>query len=73
MTMTLGLGKMNITEKIQIMETIWDDLCHTADAIVSPEWHKDVLQKREKKIQDGTATFYRLEEAKRMVWDAVNK
>jgi hypothetical protein len=44
----LPIDKMTTEEKIQVMETHWDDLCKQADNIPSPSWHREVLQVRER-------------------------
>ena len=68
MQVTIPLDKMNVSEKLRALEDIWDDLCQAEDVIPSPEWHKDVLQTREKRIQEGETKFVELDEAKRRVW-----
>ena len=71
MQATLPLDRMTVSEKLNALEDIWENLCHTQDAIPSPEWHADVLQVREQKIQEGKAKFLDLDEAKRRVWDQI--
>jgi len=53
MSITIPLEKMSIEEKIQAMESIWDDLCNKADSIASPSWHKELLDEREEGIKRG--------------------
>ena len=65
----MPLEKMNVAEKLRVLEEIWDDLCHADDAVPSPEWHKDELDVRAQRVQDGTTTFVPLDEAKRRVRD----
>lgn len=57
MEITLPLEKMSIEDKIRTMETSWDDLCQTAESMPSPFWHKDVLDEREKAIENGSEDF----------------
>ena len=57
MSIALSVDKMSIEEKIQRMETIWDDLCKKADTIASPPWHEDVLNYRENNIIHGKDVF----------------
>ena len=64
MTVTLPLNDMTISEKLQLMETLWEDLSRNADALESPEWHRDVLEERERRIASGEARFSDWEEAK---------
>ena len=67
MDISLPLEKMSIDEKIQAMETIWDDLCQKADSLSSPNWHRQVLQERETGIKEGSEEFISLEKAKKLV------
>ena len=53
MQSTLKLENMSIEEKIQTMESIWDDLCQTADKIISPPWHEKILIDREGNLKSG--------------------
>jgi hypothetical protein len=46
MSITLPLKKMSAEEKIQVMESIWVDLCDTAGSTLSPDWHGKVLAGR---------------------------
>jgi hypothetical protein len=62
---------MIVSEKLTALEEIWADLSQIQDAIPSPDWHADVLQVREKKIQEGKANFLDLDEAKRRVFEAI--
>lgn len=72
MQITLPLEKMSIEEKIQAMETIWDDLCKSEESLVSPVWHKDILREREKMIKKGDDKFVDWEKAKKHIRDSVS-
>lgn len=61
----LALEKMSVTDKIQVMESIWDDLCSRADKVASPPWHREILAERETAIQRGEDEFEDWESAKR--------
>jgi len=71
MTVTLPLDKMNISEKLRVMEDVWEDLCHVQDVVPSPAWHGEILAEREQKIRSGSGIFIDLEEAKRRVRDYI--
>ena len=71
MQATIPLETLTVPDKLRALENIWDDLCRTEEVIPSPEWHGDVLQEREQRIQAGEAKFVELDEAKRTVWDLV--
>ena len=64
MHVILPLEKMSIEEKIQAMESLWEDLCINADSLTSPEWHRDILEEREKTIMNGDDEFIDWEKAK---------
>ena len=64
MPVTLPLNEMTVTEKLELMETLWADLSRNAESLESPEWHRDVLEEREKRINSGEAKFSDWEQAK---------
>ncbi|GBE31367.1 putative addiction module component [bacterium BMS3Bbin05] len=45
--------KMTIEEKLKLMEELWSDLLAHEGKIPFPQWHKDTLEEREKKIRNG--------------------
>jgi hypothetical protein len=67
MIATLSLKEMSIQDKISTMESIWEDLCRNAGDIASPEWHKEVLEEREKNLKSGADSFIDWEVAKRSI------
>jgi putative addiction module component (TIGR02574 family) len=71
MSITLPLEEMTIAEKLQTMESLWDDLCHSAEGIKSPHWHKDILLKREHDIKNNKDSFLDWEQAKKDIRDSV--
>jgi hypothetical protein len=36
--------KMPRSEKLQMMETLWEDLSHSAAELESPDWHRQILE-----------------------------
>ena len=71
MNISLPLDKMTTTDKLSVMEKLWDDLCKDPDAIPSPEWHKSLLEAREQEIAQGKAKFHTLDAAKERIKDQV--
>jgi putative addiction module component (TIGR02574 family) len=61
---TTEIKKMSIIERIQIMEALWDSLLYDDSEIESPEWHRDILEDRKRKIENGSAEFISIEELK---------
>lgn len=72
MEVNIPLEKMTIEEKIQTMETIWDDLCRKAEEMPSPSWHKKVLQAREDRIKKGEEKFIDWNSAKKDILDKIS-
>jgi len=71
MDILLPLDKMTNLDKIATIEKLWDDLCRDPEAISSPTWHKDVLEAREKEINEGRAKFTSFEQAKEKIRDQI--
>ncbi len=64
MTATPRLDEMSVPEKLQLMEALWQDLSRKEEIIESPEWHREVLEERERLIASGEARFIDWEQAK---------
>ncbi|MBK5938349.1 addiction module protein [Halochromatium roseum] len=60
----LQLDQMSVEEKIQTMELIWDSLSQAPADLESPDWHKEILEERQRKIDTGEAVFLSLDELK---------
>ena len=72
MASTLPLEKMSVEEKLQAMESLWDDLCSKAGVITSPAWHDEVLAEREARYKRGEDEFEDWEAAKRNISSKVS-
>jgi hypothetical protein len=64
---TIPLDKMSISEKIQALEEIWEDLSRSYEALPSPRWHADVLAAREHRARSGKSKFSDWPDAKRRI------
>ncbi len=64
MPVKLPLNEMSVLEKLQLMEALWADLSRNAESLESPEWHRDILDERERRIASGEARFVDWEKAK---------
>ena len=58
---TREIKKMSRIERLQVMEALWDSLIDEEAEIESPEWHRDILEERKRKIEAGKAEFISLE------------
>lgn len=53
MSIDIPLDSMSVADKI---ETIWSSLSQKSGDVQSPEWHKDVLAERARRLASGEAT-----------------
>lgn len=72
MASTLPLENMSVEEKLQAMESLWDDLCAKAGDITSPAWHEDVLADRQAMRERGEDQFEDWDTAKRKIQTKVS-
>ena len=47
------IHQLPLSEKLQIMEAIWDDLRATAEKSPVLEWHKELLDARDAAVANG--------------------
>jgi hypothetical protein len=63
---------MTVQEKLAAMESLWEDLSRSPEAIKSLAWHKEILDQRQQRIDDGTARFEDWERAKTNIHEKFN-
>ena len=62
----LNLEAMSTSEKFMAMEELWEDMSKNINADeLTPQWHLDILDEREKRVQSGEAIFYDFKETKK--------
>ena len=64
------IHQMPLREKLLVMEAIWNDICREEQNLEVPQWHKDILDERERMVADGKAQFIDWEEAKKQIKEA---
>jgi hypothetical protein len=65
MTEAFKYDELPMQEKFMMLEELWENMTHNAkDGGFTPEWHLDVLAKREENIQNSKSSFSDLEDAK---------
>jgi hypothetical protein len=67
MSTQLQIDQMTIAEKLRAMEELWDDLRARAEAVPMPQWHKDLLDERERLLETGEAQFDEWDAAKKRI------
>jgi hypothetical protein len=67
MPVELQIAGMTLEEKLRAMEALWDDLCRREESMPVPQWHKDLLDERERLVEQGKAHFIDWETAKKRI------
>ena len=60
----LSISQLSFAQKLNLMETLWDELTREEQTLESPAWHEDILKDREKALAAGKAFISDWEEAK---------
>ncbi len=58
------IKNMTNHERLTMMESLWDAICHDQEEPASPTWHKPILEKRKEKLDSGEAKFQTLDEVR---------
>jgi putative addiction module component (TIGR02574 family) len=64
MPIDLPLESLSVAEKIQILERVWESLCARPGDVSSPDWHREVLEERKRRLEKGKATISSWADAK---------
>lgn len=65
---TLDIDALNTREKLIMLEEIWDSLKDNKTEDLTPDWHLDILEKREEK-----RNFIDLEDSKKALQDMLKQ
>ena len=63
----LPLSQFTYAEKLELLETIWDDLSRDEEAFESPVWHENILNERREAFSAGTVQHSDWAEAKERI------
>jgi putative addiction module component (TIGR02574 family) len=67
------IHQLPLSEKLQIMEAIWEDLRSQADALPVPDWHKNLLDARLKAVEEGRESVLDWDEVKHSLLSGTRK
>ena len=65
MTPQIDIQHMPRSEKLRMMEALWDDLSRDESATRSPDWHQQALRETEKSLAAGQESILDWEDAKK--------
>ena len=63
------IHQLPLSEKLQIMEAIWEDLRARAEELPVPDWHKELLDVRREAVAAGREPVLDWDDAKRVLSD----
>lgn len=66
----LNIENLTRTEKLRMMEMIWDDLARDSATLTSPEWHAQALKEAERALAENQAGFVAWDVAKKTLRDS---
>jgi putative addiction module component (TIGR02574 family) len=67
-TMSLtDVMQLPLSEKLQIMEAIWEDFREQADRFEIPQSHKNLLDARRAKVMAGESQIFAWDEVKQQI------
>ena len=66
----LSIENLTRTEKLRMMEVIWDDLVRDSIALSSPEWHAQALKETERALAENQTHFVSWNAAKKVLRDS---
>jgi len=62
----LNLETMSTSEKFMALEELWEDMSKNVNSDeLTPKWHLDILDEREKMLQSGEAKFENFDDVKK--------
>jgi hypothetical protein len=64
------IHQLPFREKLLVTEAIWEDLSREEENLEVPQWHKELLDERERLLCEGKAQFVDWEDAKRQINEA---
>jgi putative addiction module component (TIGR02574 family) len=65
------IRQLTLPEKFALLESVWAEISIDPNQVEVPEWHKDILDRRDIALKEGQATVLDWEEAKKQINQAV--
>lgn len=58
-----NIENLTLPEKIGLMELLWRDISREPENLEVPQWHRQILEERERAVANGEEEFIDLNEA----------
>jgi putative addiction module component (TIGR02574 family) len=56
---------MTVAERMELMEKIWESLRLDEEELPVPDWHREILSERLKRMEEGMVETFSIEEVRR--------
>ncbi|AHF93918.1 putative addiction module component, TIGR02574 family [Opitutaceae bacterium TAV1] len=63
----IAISELTTEEKLSLMEELWQDISRDPANVPSPEWHRELLARREQDLAEGRDSFLSWEDAKKQL------
>ena len=57
--------QMTVAERMELMEMIWESLRLDEEELPVPDWHREILSERLKRMEEGEVETFSIEEVRR--------
>ena len=61
------IRRLPLPEKLALLEAVWSELASDPDTVEVPDWHKDILDERQRLLEQGSAQVLDWELAKEQI------
>jgi putative addiction module component (TIGR02574 family) len=65
------IKQMTLPEKLELLEAVWSEIASDPDQVEVPQWHKDLLDERQRAFEEGRIKAIDWEEAKKQIEKAI--
>ena len=65
------IRQLTLSEKLELLEAVWSEISSNPDQVEVPQWHKDILDERQRAVEEGRVKILDWEEARRQIEKAV--
>jgi len=63
--MNIEIDSLSIPEKLALVDQIWSSIGRDAENVPSPDWHKELLEERLRRLDSGEASVSSLADLKK--------
>ena len=60
---TIDIDQMTVSDKLRLMELLWRDISKDPENVEVPDWHRKVLEDRDRALANGETKFIDFEDA----------